>query len=206
MGTWAEQVVPRVIRTALGTVQHHEVRARVCAGLTGEVVEIGFGSGLNVRHYPDTVDRVTAVEPSQVAWRLSEAERGRSPVPVERAGLDGQRLPFPDRSFDSALSTWTLCTIPDAVEALRELRRVLRPGGRLFFVEHGAAPDEAVLRWQRRWDPVQRRLFDGCHVSRPIDHLLVQAGWTGPTVRRYYAAGEPRLFGSMYEGWVGRVG
>lgn len=200
MGVWAERVVPRVTRLALGTAQHHKVRARVCAELAGDVVEVGFGSGLNVRHYPPAVRQVTAVEPSGLAWRLSATERAASPVPVERAGLDGQRLPFADASFDSALSTWTLCTIPDPVEALRELRRVLRPGGRLFLVEHGAAPDAGVLRWQRRWDPVQRRVFAGCHVSRPIDELLVQAGLPGEDLRRYYAEGEPRIFGSLYEG------
>lgn len=206
MGAWSEQVVPRVTRRALGAQRHHDIRARVCAGLTGEVVEVGFGSGLNVRHYPAAVSRVTAVEPSDVAWRLSEAERLGSAVPVERAGLDGQRLPFEDASFDSALSTWTLCTIPDPVAALRELRRVLRPGGRLFFVEHGAAPDASVLRWQRRWDPVQRRLFAGCHVSRPVQDLLAEAGLPGEAVRRYYGDGEPRLFGSLYEGRTAPAG
>lgn len=200
MGVWSEQVVPRVTRKALGAARHHEVRARVCAGLTGEVVEVGFGSGLNVRHYPEAVTRVTAVEPSDVAWRLSAAARDGAPVPVDRAGLDGQRLPFADDAFDTALSTWTLCTIPDPVAALQELRRVLRPGGRLYFVEHGAAPDDAVLRRQRQWDPVQRRLFAGCHVSRPIDVLLTRAGLPDEDVQRYYAEGEPRLFGSLYEG------
>ena len=205
MGVWGEQVVPRFTRMALGAERHHEVRARVCAGLSGEVVEIGFGSGLNVRHYPVAVQRVTAVEPSDVAWRLSASERDGTSVPVERAGLDGQRLPFEDASFDSALSTWTLCTIPDPVAARRELRRVLRPGGRLFLVEHGAAPDDRVLRWQRRWDPLQRRVFAGCHVSRPIDALLEQAGLPGEDVRQYYADGEPKLFGSLYEGRTAAV-
>lgn len=206
MGAWAEQVVPRFTRKALGAQRHHDIRARVCAGLSGDVVEIGFGSGLNVRHYPASVQRVTAVEPSDVAWELSASERDGSPVAVDRAGLDGQRLPLDDASYDSALSTWTLCTIPDPVLALRELCRVLRPGGRLFFVEHGAAPDEKVLGWQRRWDPVQRRIFAGCHVSRPIEELLDRAGLPGDGVRRYYADGEPRLFGSLYEGRTAPAG
>lgn len=148
MGVWSEQVVPRVTRVALGSARHHEVRARVCGALSGEVVELGFGAGPNVRHYPAAVSAVTAVEPSDVAWQLSRAERDRSAVPVVRSGLDGQRLPFADASFDMALSTWTLCTIPDPVAALREVARVLRPGGRLLFAEHGAAPDPVVLRWQ----------------------------------------------------------
>lgn len=200
MGTWSEQVVPRLTRKALGARRHHEIRARVCAGLTGEVVEVGFGAGLNVRHYPAAVLQVTAVEPSDVAWRLSAADRAACSVPVDRAALDGQRLPFGDASFDSALSTWTLCTIADPDAALREIRRVLRPGGRLFFVEHGAAPDPGVLAWQRRWDPVQRRVAAGCHVSRPVDQLLAGAGLPGEQVRRYYGRGEPKIFGSLYEG------
>ena len=200
VAVWTQQVVPRMTRVALGTAAHHEIRSRVCAGLSGEVVEVGFGSGLNARHYPRAVTSVTAIEPSEVAWRLSAAERERSRAPVVRAGLDGQRLPFGDGVFDSALSTWTLCTIPDPVAALREIARVLRPGGRLFFVEHGAAPDLEVLRWQRRWDPVQRRVCAGCHVSRPIPALLEQAGLPAEHLDSYYAAGEPRLFGSLYEG------
>lgn len=161
MGVWVEQVVPRFSRKALGTERHHEIRARVCAGLTGEVVEVGFGSGLNMRHYPGAVHRVTAVEPSDLAWRLSAPEREALPLPVDRAGIDGQRLPFNDASFDSALSTWTLCSIPDPVAALRELRRVLRPGGRLFLVEQRLPTDQAVARpgraTGRRPPPVLRR-------------------------------------------------
>ena len=202
---WTQQVVPRLTHVALGTAAHHDIRSRVCAALRGEVVEVGFGSGLNVRHYPSAVTSVTAIEPSEVAWSLSVRERGRSQVPVVRAGLDGQRLPFGDRVFDNALSTWTLCTIPDPVAALREIARVLKPGGRLFFVEHGAAPDVGVLRWQQRWDPVQRRMFAGCHVSRPIPALLEQAGLPAEQLSRYYAAGEPRLFGSLYEGCAAPV-
>ncbi len=121
-------------------------------------------------------------------------------MPVKRVGLDGQALPFADASFDSALSTWTLCTIPDAVAALREVVRVLRPGGSLLFVEHGAAPDPAVLRWQRRLDPLQRRVAAGCHLSRPIAELLAQAGLRVVELDRLYARGEPRPFGSLYLG------
>lgn len=200
MGLWAEQVVPRITNRVLASAQHQEIRQRVCSGLTGEVVEIGFGSGLNVVHYPDAVRQVTAVEPSDVAWRLSEPRRRSAPVPVVRAGVDGQRLPFEDATFDSALSTWTMCTIPDAVAALRELARVLRPGGQLLFVEHGAAPDASVLRWQKRIEPVQRRVFAGCHLSRPVDELLVQAGLRAGWLNRYYVHRQPRPFAHLYEG------
>lgn len=200
MGLWAQRVVPRITNKVLASDRHSQIRARVCAGLTGEVMELGFGSGLNIRHYPAAVTQVTAVEPSDVAWGLSEQRRSGAPVPVSRSGLDGQRLPFPDASFDSVLSTWTLCTIPDVAAALHEVRRVLRPGGQLLFVEHGAAPDASVLRWQRRIDPVQRRVFAGCHVSRPIDDLLTAAGLAPQQLERFYVPGEPRPFAHLYEG------
>ena len=200
MGVWSQQVVPRIANRTLGTAQVAEIRARVCAGLTGEVLEIGFGSGLNVPHYPAQVTRVAAVEPSDVGWRLAAERLAAAAVPVQRSGLDGQALPFADASFDAALSTFTLCTIPDASAALREVRRVLRPSGALHFVEHGRAPDDGVHRWQRRLEPVNRRLAAGCHLARPVDELLRAAGFTITRLERYYAPGEPRAFASLYEG------
>jgi ubiquinone/menaquinone biosynthesis C-methylase UbiE len=119
---------------------------------------------------------------------------------VRLAGLDGQRLPFPDDSYDAALSTWTLCTIPDPVAALLELRRVLKPGASLHFVEHGLAPDENVQRWQRRLDPVQRRLFDGCHFTRRVADLLAQAGFTVVELDTFYAEGAPKFAGATFLG------
>ena len=129
MGFYGEQIVPRIINVACGGKAVEPLRRRVCAGLAGEVVEIGFGSGLNVPFYPAAVTRVTAVEPSDVGWKLAAARLAAATVPVRRSGLDGQSLPFADDSFDAALSTWTLCTIPDVGAALREVRRVLKPGG-----------------------------------------------------------------------------
>lgn len=197
MGLYGEQVLPRVINVAcaLGPVVS-ELRERVCAGLSGDVVEIGFGSGLNVPHYPASVTRVAAVEPSDVAWKLAADRLAASPVPVERAGLDGQSLPFEDDTFDSALSTWTMCTIPDLEAALAELHRVLRPGGSLHFVEHGLAPDESVARWQGRLEPLQKRLFGGCHLTRPILSQIGRAGFTLSQVDVFYEKGAPKVLGA----------
>lgn len=200
MGWWTEQVVPRVTRVALSPKRTGEIRARVCAGLSGRVLELGFGSGPNAAYYPAGLTELLVVEPSDTGWRLSRGRRAGITAPVTRVGLDGQLLPLTDGSVDAAVSTWTLCSIPDAGAALAELRRVLRPGGRLHFVEHGLAPDEGVVRWQRRLEPAQRRLFAGCHLTRPIDRLLLDAGFALDRLDRYYEPREPKAFGSLYEG------
>lgn len=196
MGIYGEQVLPRLINAACGMAPVNPLRRRVCAGLVGDVVEIGFGSGLNVPFYPASVQRVSAVEPSDLAWRLAGKRVAASPVKVERSGLDGQALEFEDDTFDCAVSTWTMCTIPDLGAALSEVRRVLRPGGTLHFVEHGLAVDESVARWQHRLEPTQKRLFGGCHLTREIVELLEGAGFTIREVEVFYEEGAPRVMGA----------
>jgi ubiquinone/menaquinone biosynthesis C-methylase UbiE len=196
MGLYTEHVLPRVVDVLCNMKEARPQRERVCAGLRGEVVEIGFGSGLNVAHYPSTVTRVAAIEPADVGWKLAQKRLAAARVPVERAGLDGQTLPFADDSFDAALSTWTMCTIPDIDAALAELRRVLRPGGTLHFVEHGLAPDEDVQRWQHRLEPVQKRVFGGCHLTRSAPDLLRRAGFTIAELDTYYEKGSPKVVGA----------
>ena len=195
MGAYERYVLPRVINLVCGAKSLHPLRRRVCSGLAGDVIEIGFGSGLNVPFYPAAVMAVAAVEPSDVSWKLASDRVAAAAVPVSRSGLDGQSLPFDDGSFDVALSTWTLCTIPDVTAALKEVRRVLRPGGQLHFLEHGLAPDERVRRWQRRLDPLQQRIAGGCHFTRPIADLVTAAGFTITELDVFYEPG-PKVAGA----------
>jgi ubiquinone/menaquinone biosynthesis C-methylase UbiE len=196
MGLYGEHVLPRVVDVMCGLKNAKPLRRRVCAGLEGRVVELGFGSGHNAPFYPEAVERVAAIEPADLGWRLAEKRVRATRVPVERAGLDGQSLPFGDDSFDTALSTWTLCTIPDVAAALSEVRRVLKPGGALHFVEHGLAPDEWVRVWQHRLEPLQKRMFGGCHLTRPIVDLLTAAGFTITELDVFYEDSTPKIFGA----------
>jgi SAM-dependent methyltransferase len=200
VGVYGEQVLPRLIDRACGLQKSDRHRRRVCAGLAGEVVELGFGSGLNVPFYPPAVTAVAAVEPSDVAWRLAGERVAAAPAAIRRVGLDGAALPLEDGSCDAALSTWTLCTIPDLDAALAEVRRVLRPGGALHFVEHGLAPDERVRRFQRRWEPAQKRLFGGCHVTRPIADRIAAAGFAVEALDAFYEPRTPKVIGATAVG------
>jgi ubiquinone/menaquinone biosynthesis C-methylase UbiE len=199
MGFYGDQVLPRVVDKMLGNREFAKVRKEACAGLHGDVVEIGFGSGLNVPFLPETVTGVWAVEPSAVAWRLAAKRVTASKVPLHQAGLDGARLDLDDARFDAALSTMTLCTIPDVDAALHEIRRVLKPGAEFHFAEHGHAPDDQVARRQDRFNGLQNRIAGGCNLNRDITALLTAAGFTVDPVRNFYLKG-PKAFGYMYVG------
>ncbi|MHB8594967.1 MAG: class I SAM-dependent methyltransferase [Acidimicrobiales bacterium] len=200
MGFYQDQLLPRMQDKVMSRKAMGDVRARTCAGLSGQVVEVGFGTGLNARYYPPEVTKIFAVEPSQVCMRIAEPRIARSHAPVELAGLTGEHLELPSEEFDAVLSTWTLCTIPNLEAALEELRRVLRPGGTLHFVEHGHAPDPSIARWQQRIEPVNKKLAGGCHLTRQIDQSIDKAGFRIEHLDSYYIKGEPKPFGYTFEG------
>jgi ubiquinone/menaquinone biosynthesis C-methylase UbiE len=203
VGFYTRQVLPRLLDVATGGAEVAAIRRRVAAGLAGEVLEVGFGSGLNVPHYPATVTRVLAVDPAVAGRKLAAKRIAAVAFPVEFAGLDGETLPLADASVDHALATWTLCSIPDPDRALSEIRRVLRPAGRFHFAEHGLSPDARVARWQRRLTPLQRRFFGNCHLNRPIGELVAGSGLEILSLRAYYIAG-PKTVGYVFEGVAAR--
>jgi ubiquinone/menaquinone biosynthesis C-methylase UbiE len=199
MGLYSRHLRPRLHAFALNDRITGGMRARVCAGLTGDVLEVGYGSGLNQPHLPTAVTGVWAVEPSETALRLSQDRRNASPVPVVVGGDDAQSLPFPDDRFDAALCTWVLCGIPDPGIALDEIARVLKPGGTLHFVEHGLAPDPGVVRWQRRGNSINK-VVSGCILDNDVARLLANSPLTVTRLESWYEQSAPKPAGYMYEG------
>lgn len=199
-GFYQDHVLPRIQDRVMDSKVIRDTRARVCAGLSGEVVEVGFGTGLNAVYYPAEVVKVSAVEPSSVCMRIARPRIAATSVKVELAGLTGESLDLGSDELDGALSTWTLCTIPDVSTALSEILRVLKPGGQFHFVEHGHAPEHGVAGWQTRIEPLWKRVAGGCHLTRRITELIEEAGFQIEFLDTYYTKGEPKMFGYTYEG------
>jgi SAM-dependent methyltransferase len=204
VGFYEDQVLPRVINVLLGTREFKGIRARVASGLSGEILEVGFGSGLNVPFYPTGLQRVLAVDPATTGRKLAAKRVAASTVPVEYVGLNGESLPLDSESVDHVLITWTMCTIPAVEQALGEMRRVLRPGGQLHFAEHGLSPDPKVALWQDRLNPFQRWWAGGCNLNRPIGSLVTEAGFDLTTLETFYIKG-PKPTSYMYEGVASKV-
>jgi ubiquinone/menaquinone biosynthesis C-methylase UbiE len=203
MGALYELYERRIFPRALDAIMRGmgDMRDEALAGARGDVLEIGFGTGLNLAHYPGGVARVTAVDPMDALQERVQARIAAAAFPVEVHHLraDG-RLPFDAARFDCAAITWTLCTIPDPVAALREVHRVLKPGATLHFIEHGRSDDPSTARWQDRWNPIHRVLACGCHVNRKIDEVVRDGGFALEKLDRFLAEGAPRMFGEMYRG------
>lgn len=204
MSFYEDRILPRVIDLMLGSAAMGKLRQRALEGLSGTVLEVGFGSGTNVPYYPPEVDRVLAIDPATGARRLAAKRLASSTVPVEFIGLDGAAIPLGDESVDNVLTTWTLCTIPDVDAALAEIRRVLKPGGRLFFLEHGISDDPKVAKRQHRFDPIQQRIAGGCHLNRDHGQLIRDSGLQIERLANFSIAG-PKSTGYMYAGTARRT-
>ena len=206
MGFYENRVLPHVINLAMNTKAMRDERERCLEKVKGTVLEVGFGTGLNLPHYLRMVTKVIGVDPSETSVRLARKRIEASPFPVEIIGLSAEKIAVADASVESIVSTSTLCTIPDVASALLEMRRALRPGGCLYFVEHGRAEDPKVERWQERLNSTQQALFGGCNLNRHISTLIEQAGFEMEWLENSYLKGAPKFGGFLYRGVAKRSG
>jgi SAM-dependent methyltransferase len=201
---YERRVLPYIINLAMNGAALKEERARCLHDVKGVVLEIGFGTGLNLPHYPAAVSKVVGVDPSESSARLARRRIAASAFAVETIGLSAEKLPVADGSFESIVSTFSLCTIPDVSRALLEVRRALAPAGRFYFVEHGLSDDPAVERWQHRLNPMNRRVLGGCNLNRPIAALIEQAGFEIERLEKGYMRDAPKFAGFLYRGTARR--
>jgi len=197
MGFYNDRIVPMLVEVSMRRSDLEPYRRRALEQATGRVLEIGAGAGANLPFYTARTAEVVAIEPHPRL--VAKAARERSPVPVRIMAGSAEDLPFEDRSIDTVVMTFTLCSIPDVARALLEMRRVLKPSGRLVFVEHGLAPEEKVRRWQRRLTPLWKRVAGGCHLDRPITALMEDTGFTIERQATGYMPG-PKIMTFLYEG------
>jgi len=204
MGLYASQIFPRLMDWVMAGDEFHRLRTELLSHVRGEVLELGIGTGLNLPHYPKTIAGLHAVDPANLLPKIVMARRTSQSFPIRIQHVTAESLPYDDRSFDFAVSTWTLCTIPDPVKALREARRVLKPDGMFLFLEHGQSEDERIAAWQDRLNPIQNIIGCGCNLNRRIDQLIIQAGLKIMTLDRFHMQNVPRLAGEMYRGAAAR--
>jgi ubiquinone/menaquinone biosynthesis C-methylase UbiE len=199
MSFYQDRILPHLVHLSMRQRNLVAYRQRVIAAAEGRVVEIGVGSGLNLPLYTGRVEHVIGLDPSPRLLEMASEAKDKAAVPVELLEDSAEAIPLDDNSVDTVVTTWTLCTIPDAMRALGEMRRVLKPGGQLLFVEHGRSPDASVRRWQDRLTPMWRRVGGGCHLNRAIDELIAGSGFRIERLDTGYMVG-PKPMTFMYEG------
>lgn len=200
MSLYHHYVFPYLLDLAMASPALRKPRQRTLAPAHGRILEVGFGTGRNLRHYPSSVTKIEAIDPDLDLDRLSLPRIRHAAIAVDFHHLDAEHLPFAAASFDTVVSTMTLCSIPDVVHALREIHRVLKPGGQFLFLEHGQSPDAGIARWQDRINPHWMPLAGGCHLNRPIRRLVEEAGLVPEALKNYYLRKAPRIVGYMTEG------
>jgi len=200
MGIYSRLIFPRLCDWAMRNPRMADLRRKALSEVDGAILEIGFGTGLNLEHYPERVRGLTAVDPGVGMSRLARQRIERSHIDVDLRVQTAESLPFEDELFDCVVSTWTLCSIREAERAVSEIGRVLKPGGHFLFLEHGLGDDPGVQRWQHRLTPLQRRVADGCRLDLDIEVLIRRRAWDKVRVERFLLEGTPRIVGSMYQG------
>jgi ubiquinone/menaquinone biosynthesis C-methylase UbiE len=199
MGFYNDIIFPRICDLAMRNKQLRPIRERVIGAAEGRVLEIGIGSGVNLPFYRPAVREVLALEPAPPLVSMAASKSGTTSVPVRFLEASAEAIPLDEESVDTVVTTWTLCSIPQAATALAEMRRVLRPGGKLLFAEHGLAPDQSVRRWQDRLTPAWRYISGGCHLNRPIRTMIEDTGFRIDRIETGYIPG-PKPMTFMYEG------
>lgn len=206
MGLYSKYIFPRILDWGLGNPVAQSQRREALASVWGNVLEVGFGTGLNLPHYPKHLTKLTAVEPVRMLKGRVERRIAEAGVPVEQIHLDASgRLPLDGESFDFVVTTFTLCSIAEVAGALGEMRRVLKPEGRYVFLEHGRSDDPRVAKRQDFFNPIQRVIACGCNINRPIDRLISESGFALTGLHRYVMPETPRMLGEMYRGSARRA-
>ena len=200
MGFYSEVIFPRLCDLFMDRSFVAKHRHRLLATAYGDVLEIGFGTGLNLPHYPVEVRKITTVDPNAGMHRLAQRHIRQSKIEVDQRVLSGERLPFEDNRFDCAVSTFTLCSIEDVGQALSEVYRVLKPGGKFLFLEHGLSPEPSVQKWQRRLNWLEIRLAAGCHLDRNMKALVAAQPFSSVEVEEFYLERTPKTHGYLYRG------
>ncbi len=200
MGIWRDSIFPRLVDKCMATDVQTKYRRSVLSQAEGHVLEVGFGTGLNLPYYPPHVTRVTALDVNPGMIPLAQKKITASPITVDHLVVNGESLAFADNTFDTVVSTWTLCSIPKVDHALREIYRVLKPGGRFVFIEHGLSREPTIQAWQRRLTPLQKKIADGCHLDRNFQTLLASLPFEIECLDQFYAEDMPRVAGYQYEG------
>ena len=199
MGFYQKRILPYLLDWSLSAPIIGKYRQEVLASVSGEILEIGFGTGLNLSYYPENINKLVAIDANPGVHNLAQKRIQKSHITVDNHVLNGETLPMADNTFDSVVSTWTLCSIAKVEQALQEIYRVLKPGGKFFFVEHGLSNESQVQVWQNRLTPIQKVIADGCHLNRNI-RQLVEKQFDLVTVKEFYAEKIPKFVGYLYQG------
>jgi ubiquinone/menaquinone biosynthesis C-methylase UbiE len=199
MNPYSRWLFPRLMDLAMSGPSLATHRRSLLRNVTGEILEIGFGTGLNLAHYPDSVKRITSVDVNPGMSAIAQKRASQSGITIVPHVLSGEHLPMADASFDTVVSTWTLCSIPDVTRAIAEVHRVLKPGGQFYFIEHGLSNVPAVQVWQRRLTPIQRVIGDGCHLDRDIAQLVGQR-FAQVNLEAFAEPSLPQVGGYFYKG------